>query len=147
MANHRAEDIVAAVVTKVTGLTTTGSRVFRGRVYPLQDTEEPALCVFLKSDNPDEPSNSFSILDSDLSISIQAYVKTSASQVDTVLNQIRKEVTIALQADNKQGLAYVIETFEGPADYAVRGEGDKPTAVLTMDWKFKYRRSRQDPSA
>jgi hypothetical protein len=147
MADHRAESIILAVVAKVTSLTTTGARVFRGRVYPLQDSEEPGLCVFMGPDNPDEVAETFNIINSMLTITVAAYVKTSASQVDTVLNQIRKEVTIALQVDNTQGLIYVLETIEGPATPSLSGEGDKPSGYLNMDWKIQYRRSRLDPSA
>lgn len=148
MADHRAEQIVVAVLAKVTGLTTTGTRVFRGRVYPLQDNEEPGLCVFMGPDNPEEPeAGKFNLIDSMLTVTVSAYVKTSTSQVDTVLNQIRKEVTIALQAVYTQGLAFVLDTIEGTATPSLSGEGDKPSGYLNMDWKIQYRRSRLDPSA
>ena len=147
MADHRAEQIIAAVVTKATGLTTTGTRVFRGRVYPLQETDLPALTVYLGSDKPNEETSSYSFIDSNLTISIDAHVKSTA-QVDTTLNEIRKQVTFALQADITQGLAFVIDTVEGDAsEPELTGEGDKPIARMRMDWTIRYRRSRKDASA
>ena len=37
-------------VTAVTGLSTTGSNVFRSRVYPLGTNKLPALCVYTDSE-------------------------------------------------------------------------------------------------
>jgi hypothetical protein len=146
VADHRAEQIVVAVLAKVTGLTTTGTRVFRGRVYPLQDTEEPALCVFMGADTP-IAMLSQSLIDGELEVVITAVVKTSATQIDTLLNQIRKEVTIALQADYTQGLTFLHDSMEGEAARPeLSGEADKPTASQQLNWKFHYRRSRTDPS-
>lgn len=87
-------------------------------------------------------------VDGDLSITVEAVVKVArATQPESVLNQIRKEVTIALQADVTQGLAYVMNTEEGPASIDLNGEGDKPVGRMRMDWTIRYRRSRTDPSA
>ena len=145
---HKAERILAAVVTKLTGLTTTGTNVFRGRVYDLPDTSLPALLIFQGADRPlsDGGSSSFRFLDGELSVRVEAVVKTSATQLDTLLNQIRKEVTIALQADVTQGLNFVMDTTEGTADVELNGEGDKPTGTLKMEWSILYRRLRTDPS-
>ena len=46
MADHVRKQIRDAIVTLVTGLTTTGSNVFAGRTYALQDSELPALRVY-----------------------------------------------------------------------------------------------------
>ena len=144
---HRAESIIEAVKTNVTGLTTTGTRVFRGRVYALADTELPALCVYL---GPDKIIGQYSHAkyDCELTINIEAVVKSSTVQVDTTLNLIREQVAIALQADYTQGLAYVLNTIEGDADAPeLSGEGEKQSAALKMEWKFHYRRSRTNPGA
>lgn len=45
MADHVREQILSAIKTAVTGLTTTGSNVFRSRVTPLARTEVPALII------------------------------------------------------------------------------------------------------
>ena len=43
---HVRQSIRDNVVTVVTGLTTTGTNVFRSRVYPLGENKLPALCVY-----------------------------------------------------------------------------------------------------
>lgn len=148
MADHRAEQIVARTVVTVTGLTTTGSRAYRGRAYPLQTANLPGLCVFQGPDRPQSDTSSYGFIDSDLTVYIDIYVKTVTSQVDTLLNQIRKELVIALSASYTQGLSFVIDTVEGDADEPdLNGESDQPVARLRTSWVFRYRRSRTDPSA
>ncbi len=144
---HRAESILSAVVTNVTGLTTTGANVFRGRVYALPDTSLPALAVYQGEDKV-LGQYSQALYDCELTVLIEALVKTSATQVDTLLNQIREQVTVALQANYTQGLSYVLNTVEGDAAAPeLSGEGDKPAAALRMEWRFLYRRSRTNPGA
>lgn len=148
MPAHKAEQIIVAVVAKLTGLASTGANVFRGRVYELPETSLPALRIFQGTDRAaiDGGSSSFRYLDSEISVRVEAVAKTSATQIDTLLNQIRKEVTVALQADVTQGLSFVMDTSEGMADIDLDGEGDRPTGVLKMEWSILYRRLRTDPS-
>ncbi len=47
---HVRKQIRDAIVTAVTGLTTTGSNVFRSRIYPLESGKLPGLCVYTKSE-------------------------------------------------------------------------------------------------
>jgi len=47
---HVRQSIRDNVVTAVTGLSTTGSNVFRSRVYPLGTNKLPALCVYADSE-------------------------------------------------------------------------------------------------
>lgn len=144
---HRAESIIGAVVTNLTGLTTTGARVYRGRATALADDKLPALCVYL-GDDKIIGQYSQAKYDCELTITVEALVKTTATQVDTTLNLIREQVTIALQTDYTQGLAYVLNTMEGDAsEPELSGEGEKPAAAMKLDWKFHYRRSRTDPGA
>lgn len=149
MADHRAEQIVQAVISKVTGLTTTGSRVYRSRTADLADANLPALVVFMGQDQPrsDGGSSSFRYIDGDLSIGIEAAVKeTTDTLAEQKLNLIRKEVTIALQADVTQGLSFVMNTTEGTAAPDLE-RGDKVRGSMRMEFTFHYRRSRTDPSA
>ncbi|MEK9725756.1 MAG: hypothetical protein VW405_20050 [Rhodospirillaceae bacterium] len=149
MADHRAEQIVQAVITKVTGLTTTGSRVYRSRTADLADANLPALVVFMGPDQPrsDGGSSSFRYLDGDLTVAIEAVVKeTSDTAAEQKLNLIRKEVAIALQADVTQGLSFVLNTTEGTATPDLE-RSDKVRGSMRMDFVFHYRRSRTDPSA
>ncbi len=144
---HRAETILTTVQAAVTNLTTTGANVFRGRIYPLQESELPCLLVFLGADNFSQMLSQ-SLIDSWLTIHIDAVVKTASTQLDTTLNKIREEVTIALQASYTQGIAYVMDTREGDtAEPELHGDADQRIGTMRMSWQFLYRRSRTNPGA
>ncbi len=133
---------MTTVLSKVTGLTTTGSNVFRGRIYPLEDTDLPALTIYMGSDSPlgENGPDTFSFIDSDLNVNISIHVKTSATQVETTLNLIRREVHVALMADVTQGLSYVHTTLPfGTDEPQLSGEGEKRTAVMETNWAVRYR--------
>lgn len=144
MADHRAENIVVEVVDRLTGLATTGSNIFRGRVHELAEEELPGLCVYQGPDNPrsDGGSSSWIFIDSDLVINVEAIVKDSAAQVETMLNQIRYELTQALQQDVTQGFSYVHNTTESTSSIEINGSGDKIVGRLRMEWVVNYRRQR-----
>jgi len=149
MADHRAEQILQAVVANVTGLATTGNHVTRARATPQATGALPALAVYQGPDVPlDADLQSMQYLDVELTVYIDILVATEAQQVDSLLNQIRVEIARALWADYQQGLSFVIEMREGSADEPMLvGEGERPAASMRTAWIFKYRRSRTDPSA
>ena len=50
MANHIRQQIRERAGTILTGLTTTGSNVFETRIYPLSNTNLPALAIYTKNE-------------------------------------------------------------------------------------------------
>jgi len=143
---HRAEQIMAVVTTTLTGLTTTGSNVVRGRA---SDDEfagniENALSIYQGSDEPD--ADSWPIMDSALTVYVDLHVKKITGAIDTQLNLIREEVTKALHAVEKLGLAFVIDVEEGTAgEPEITGAGEKPAAIMRTTWVIKYSRNYNDP--
>ncbi len=149
MADHYREQILDALVTTVTGLTTTGTKVKRGRVYPLSNTDKNALSVYQGSDqrlnDDDQP---WSVEDWELTLFIDIHVKNRSTQIDQQCNLIEKEIEIALKADTKLGLSFAYDlTHIQTNEPDLSGEGDKPTARVRTEWSIKYRRSSTDPSA
>ena len=143
---HRAESIMRAVVVALTGLTTTGANVFRGRAYEVQAGEVPALLVWMGVDQV-AAVHGHDQVDSVLTVNIDAAVREVSAQVDTRLNLIREEVTSALAADHTLGLAYVRGAQEIGADEPeIAGEGDAPVARQRLEWEVDYRRKRTDPT-
>lgn len=145
MADHRAEDIVSAVLTKVTGLTTTGANAFRGRTYEIPETSVPCVCVYQGGDFPLTNTSPWKFIDSELSIVVEAIVKDSSVQAETTLNQIRFEVARALQQDVTQGLSYVMNTTEGSASITLDGSTNEVVGRMRMEWVVLYRRVRKSP--
>lgn len=142
MADHRSEDIVAAVLTTVTGLATTGANAFRGRTYEIPETSVPCVCVYQGGDFPLTNTSPWKFIDSELSIVVEAIVKDSSVQAETTLNQIRYEVANALQADITLGLAYVMNTTEGSATITLDGSTNEIVGRMRMEWVVLYRRLR-----
>jgi hypothetical protein len=143
---HRAESIIAAIAANVGGLATTGANVFRGRAYPLADSELPALRIW---QGPDEKLEDLgqTLTDWMLTVYVDVVVKSSSAAVDTLVNQIRAEVTVALMADYRQGLAYVLDTIEADAfEPDISNDAEQPAASMRLTWQIHYRRNRLDPS-
>lgn len=140
---HRAESIMQAVTTNVTGLTTTGARVSRGRAYPV--SEVPALTVEMGQDVV--ALQNIAYIDRDLEIIITAHCKQTA-QYDTTLNLIREEVHVALMASRSQGLVYVLDTMPvGDDAPELSGDGDQPISRLRSTWRIRYRHAVTNPGA
>jgi len=147
MADHRAEQILAVVATKLTGLATTGTKVTRGRVYDLPANKLPHLSIYRGGNLPaDGADQNISVADWLLEVRVEVIVKATTT-LDTLLAQIEKEVTVALKADRTQGASFVIDTIEqGSLEPDLDAGGDQPTATMVMGFLIKYRRSLGDPS-
>lgn len=134
----RAESVLVAFTTAVTGLTQTGARVVRGRVYPVDVV--PALTVNMGGEQPvNQPNTTYQ--DEYLDVEVMAYVKDNAS-VDGALNKIRAEVYAAILADYTLGLEYVLDTQWMGRDAPNRsGEMENKSARQTMNFRVHYRHS------
>lgn len=149
MADHRAEQIMSAIETLLTGLTTTGSNVKRDRVYSWDTANLPALSIFQGDDTPiPYADRNYFQDDFELTVHIEMHAENADTiPISTTLNQIRKEVIIAIQADYTLGLSFVIDTEEQIASQPQIEHINTTTATQVMDFTVKYRRSRADPSA
>lgn len=132
------ESILVAVTTKLTGLAQTGTRVERGRVYPVSAL--PALTVNMGAEQAVDDRN-LAFQDEFLDIEILAYVQDNTG-VDTALNQVVAEVYAAMMADRTQGLAYVLDTEWQGRDAPSRTDDlEKKTAQQAMIFRIHYRHS------
>lgn len=144
---HRAEQVMDAVVTAVTGLTTTGANVFRGREHgERMDGNLPALLIHLGPDTPDEEESSFPRLYSELTVAIEAVLAAGADYEATLL-KIREEVTVALRSDYTLGLSFVQNTIEGRAEQPQPADEQGRRFSYPMNWTVRYSRSWDDPGA
>ena len=143
---HRAETIMQAVVTTLTGLATTSTRVSRGRAYPIAVDDDNALAIFQGPDEISEDSM-FHRVWSKLTVNIEAVARESTAQIDETLNAIRKEVAGAIGADTNLGLAFEIGSLELAAEQPeVTDEGDRPMGRMRIVLGINYMRDRADPA-
>jgi hypothetical protein len=140
---HVRKQVRDAIVTAVTGLTTTGSNVFRSRVFPLETTKLPAICVFTKSETVDFdtlhiPRSIMRTLD----VQVEAYV-SGTSNYDDTLDTIAVEVEEALAADvTLGGVAKDLQTTAFEAEYI--GDGEQTVAVGRFTVTVQYRTLEND---
>ncbi len=137
MTQHVREQIIEAVKTAVTGLPTTGPRVFRNRVSPLERNERPALIVRFPPATEDVTADQLPaprIMDRTCRIDVTAIVSTQ-EDFDSLLNQISLEVETALAMP-----------IVGPwkhltlrrVDFNLTGTAEKPTGQTDMTYEARY---------
>jgi len=91
--SHVHQQIRDAVKTALTGLATTGARVYANRVYPLSDADLPGIRLFVLSEQVDQDLSEYA--QRELILSIEACAKASTTLDDT-LDQIGAEIETAL---------------------------------------------------
>ena len=137
MANHIRQQIRERVGTVLTGLTTTGSNVFETRVYPLENTNLPALVIYTK-DETSEPLviSTDRVMSRELELIVEIYVKQT-SNFDDEVDKICKEVEIAISADTTiNGLAK--DCFLQSTSIEYNTEGEKPLSFASLTFLTNY---------
>ena len=145
MADHLHKQIRGAVVTKLTGLTTSGSRVYANRLAPLPDTTLPSLTITLD----DETAEGLTVhqpqaQERTLTLSVSAMAKASAGLDDT-LDLMSKEVEVALSSGITIGGVHLDVLYTGMQfdDEQL----DKPVGVKRMTFSIIFTAMNNAPDA
>ena len=129
MADHVRKQLREAVATLVTSLTTTGTRVYQSRVYPLQTSELPCLVITTDGDQVDNITmNNPAQQQRETRVRIEAYARATATLDDT-LDLICKEVEIAIAGASTslvKGLMY------NGCQIDIEAIGDQPVGKASM---------------
>ena len=133
MANHIRQQIRERAGTVLTGLTTTGSNVFETRIYPLENTNLPALVIYTKNETSEPLVISTNrVMSRELELIVEVYVKQT-SNFDDEVDKICKEVEVAISADTTlNGLAKDCFLQSTEIEYNTEGEQPLSYAVLTF---------------
>ncbi len=142
MADHKANQILVAIKAKLTGLASTGANVYQSRAYAIGAL--PAINIKLGSDSVQSIHNIQS--DNELLIVIEVFVKSDESLIDSTILQIRKEVQMALMADETLGLSFVLSTLPSAMSAPEISSEEQTIAYATLDFKIIYRSLLTDPS-
>lgn len=134
---HVRTSIRDAIVTALTGLATTGTKVYRTRIYPLGEGKLPGLAIYTNSEaNEYLTMGSARVIEKKVVVSVEIYVK-AATNYDSTLDQIALEVETALAADvTLSGLAtdLMIQSYSSEFN----GDGDQPICAGRMEVEVKY---------
>ena len=148
MADLKAEQILNKFETILTGLVSTGQQVSRDIISDLEATK--SLVITQGEDLPidENAASGFNVTYSRLRVTVTAHVAQSETPITPTLNQIRKEVHIAVMADYTLGLPFVFQTVpSGTGIPDSFGESEIPTARLPIYFDVTYQHSLLDPSA
>jgi len=143
MANHLHRQIREAIETALTGLASTSTRVYANRLMPLPDSTDPALLIVLDEERAEPLSiHSPELQDRVLSLTVTAIVKGGAT-IDDTLDQVSKEVEIALAAGiNVAGLTlyprYTGMSFDDEL-------ADRATGVKRLQYSVSFTTSASAP--
>lgn len=139
MADHVRTQIRNGFVTLLTGLATTGARVYKARVYPLESADPSGLLVFTHSERVSvESLGAPRLYDRSVRVAVVAIAKaTDSVAVDDQLDQICKEVEVALAMPSTldsiaKSITLVSTQFE------IRGGAEVPTGAATMVYDVAY---------
>lgn len=149
MALHLRQQIVAAMTTAVTGLSTTGARVARSRTFPAQETELP--CLRLRFARGTEASQARSmpaprLLERHCRIEVVAYAE-DLTDVEAALNAICKEVEEALAMPASLGPWQTLTLVATDIDSSGAGERPIGEAVMTYQAIYLTRETTPDVKA
>lgn len=137
MANHLRQQIRERVATILTGLTTTGTRVYASRVYPMADANLPGLVIYATEETAEittlgSPRRSARVL----RLVVEGRAK-AVSGLDNTLDTICKEVEAAMAADPTLN-NIVNDHHLANTSIALTGEGEQPVGVATMEFSIMY---------
>jgi hypothetical protein len=128
---HARQAIREAAVTALTGLTTTGSRVYDTRIFPLSESALPCIAVYASEEVTDRGAMG-GRLSRELDLVVRGYARGTSGVEDT-LDTIAEEVETALTS------------IAGAKDVVIRdsrmeydGEGDMPIATIEMVFSVLY---------
>ena len=140
---HLRQSIRERFVTDVTGLTTTGSNVFEGRNYPIEDGSLPCLLVFSTTEESEvtemaSPRPMTRILN----VVVQGVV--GATTPDDTLDLISKEVEVAMAADVKIN-SLANNSFLSSTEIEFNSDGAKPIGTVMLNYSVEYRNLDNNP--
>ena len=143
MADHLHKQIRAALVSKLTGLTTSGSRVYANRLYPMDSTSLPGLRLYADSESAEVVTvHGPAVLERTLDIAVEACVQAS-SALDDTLDLMSKEVETALAGGITVAGRTLTPTYTGMSyqDEAA----DKPVGVKRMTFSLTFAAAANAP--
>jgi hypothetical protein len=140
---HQRKTIRDQVITSLTGLTTTGTRVFNSRIYPNEQSKLPLLNVYTISESSELDAVGSLLRSMDLVVEGFA---SANSNIENTLDTIAKEVEEALGSDitlNNTCKNHFISSTE----VTLANEGSLPIGVVRLVFTVIYRTTQSDVEA
>jgi hypothetical protein len=131
--------------TTVSGLATTGTRVYQGRVYPLAQAQLPCLLVYTNSEEVEHatltpPRKQFRRLE----LVIEG--KARGDNLEDTLDTIAKEVEAALYADRTLN-SLARDSVLKSSDIDLSSQGDQPHGSVRLTYEVFYQTAEGTPDS
>ena len=135
--SHVRQQIRDRVATRVTGLPTTGSSVYKMRRYALDDAKLPAICVYTMDESSTLITIGSRTLRRVINVAIDITIKGSSTTVSDTLDTICVSAEEAMAADfTLNGLAKSSVLTSTEIDVNV--EGEKSIASARLVYAVEY---------
>lgn len=133
---HVRRQIREAAATALTGLTTTGARVFQSRIHPLRDADLP--CLLISTDDEQVQQENMVAggeLTRELTLTVRGVAKATADLDDT-LDGIAEQVEPVLNGATLGNLAKNCQLagIKAEMDEAL----EKPVGIITLEYRILY---------
>ena len=139
--SHVRQQIRDASAALLTGLITTGARVYKSRVHVLSDADLPGLIITTDSEQSEFGSiGSPVLLNRRLRLTVRAVAKANAN-LDNTLDSIMKEVEAAVYASAAANtLGGLVKSMElSSIDIDMMAEGELPVGQAVMNFEVNYK--------
>jgi hypothetical protein len=128
---HVRRQLREAVAEALTGLATTGPRVYQSRVYPLQGGELPGLLVYAQEETAEALTiHQPPIIERRVELRIEG-IAAAAADLDDALDQMAQEIETALAGGVWIG-AQSIDLMYGGCSIEFDGEAARPHGVISL---------------
>jgi hypothetical protein len=138
VANHLRRQIREGIGAAVTGLTTTSTRVFQSRVYPLEVADLPGLLVRSSSEVVEVLTiHAPRMQQRSVNVEVVA-VARAVADLDDTLDGICKEVEVALAMPISALAGIAKNVTLASTEIELTGGAEKPVGMATMTYVVEY---------
>lgn len=139
---HRAESILDAFETVLTGLPATGNNIARARVWPVPTL--PAITIYKGVDSASDTDDILPSIVREMVVNIEIHISDQGNP-ESALHQVASEIYGAIRADYTLGLSYVFDcSIVGDQAPEIEDSQDLPVARMVSEWRVLYEHSKTD---
>lgn len=149
MSTHRRKQIRDAIAARLSGLTTTATRVYAGRTLPLADAHDPLLLIYARDERSEFEAmgGAGRPLARRLRVAVHGKVALAGTDPEDTLDLIALEVEGAMMADETlSGLAVSLQLAETEIEAALDDGGNRRRGDIRLTYEIEYASAADDPS-
>lgn len=131
--SHLRTELRNAVATTVTGLASTGSRVYKSRIYPIEAAKLPCLAVYVQAETIEQSTIGSQKKMRNVELIIECAASATAD-LDATLDSICNQVEVAM-ANNRNLNGLALEVLLESTQIDLNGDGEKPVGIAKMTYR------------